>query len=87
MKRLGDHGRRVLEDRSFEEKTRYPNRLKTRNCRNMLRRLRRDENRRSSRMLIAAGTDQRDGALVVRRVAVFVQPRVKLRSRRKRERE
>ena len=76
---LGERGRRVLEDGSTEERRCHPD---GNECRNLLkdgRRLWGDKDGRRISLLVLAGRDQRDGALMIGRGRVRVEAGMQLR--------
>jgi hypothetical protein len=79
---LGERGRRVLEDAGAEEGRRDPDRCECRNFPEDDCGLRRAEDRWRVSLLVLPGGDQGDGALVIRRTCVGVEPCVQLRQSR-----
>ena len=76
---LGDERGCVFEDGGAEEWGRNPNGFERRNRGKLLRRLRSGEEDRGGRMFIAAGSEKRHRALVIGRVAIGMDERVKTR--------
>jgi hypothetical protein len=86
-KRLGERGRGVLENARTEKRRFDPDRVERRNCGEETDWLRNDNERRGSRMLDFAGSDQSDRALVLTLSRIRMEALVQFRRNRQHQRK